>query len=379
MVRAQAEGLGSVVMPLLSDKPITLQLPESQVPNWESGFVTSDPQKSMGAIWMEWPPSTQGKEVSCFNRSVTLGLEPILCLALNPADPEEASRKAFEIIKETGRSARYWLLMPPGKPVRKFDALNAYRRAYLALKTASPDSWILAPGYSANEFEAWEAFSNAEGDALDMALVKGDFRMEGPVDAASEAKNLSKAVRFMKDVPRGVLARLENPVPVALWLQAGSRQEDKSVFSALWLASVWAVWTADPSGPLLIEWEGGAPSPDSAVGQIATMLSKVEGLPVASESYQENLRVCARKSKDGIIHFLAVNENNRESTVVKVSFKKKKSGVAVDADLNRNLEFELPAQSVAVVHISSTGKPVGVWYGYHNVLKGTGPQTLKLD
>jgi hypothetical protein len=64
---------------------------------------------------------------------------------------------------------------------------------------------------------------------------------------------------------------------------------------------------------------------------------------------------------------------------VKVSFKKKKSGVAVDADLNRNLEFELPAQSVAVVHISSTGKPVGVWYGYHNVLKGTGPQTLKLD
>lgn len=379
LVRAEAEGLGAAVVPLRSDKPITIRLPENQPPVWESGFAVSDPKGLAGAMCLEWPASTAMKDVSFFQRAVTLGLEPILCVVLDPADPEGAARKAVAVQKTTGRSARYWALLPPGKPVRKFDALNAYRRAYMALKTVVPDSWVLAPGYSAGDIETWEAFSSAEGDALDMALVKGDFRTESLGNSAAESKNLSLALRFLKDAPLGVHARLENPVPVALWIQAGCRKEEKSILPALWLASVWAAWTAEPSGPLLIDWEGGAPSYDSPVGQIAAMLSQVKGRSVVSESYQPGIRVCARQSKDEKLHLLVVNENSRESTVLKVSFKKKKSGVVVEAALNRNLEFELPAQSVAVVHISSKGKPEGVWYGYHNVLKGTGPQALKLE
>lgn len=379
LVRAEAEGLGAVVVPLRLDKPLTLRLPESQTPIWESGFAVSEPKGFTGTMCLEWPASSAMKDVSFFQRAVTSGLEPILCVVLDPADPEGVARKAVAIQKMEGRSARYWALLPPGKPVRKFDALNAYRHAYMALKTAVPDSWVLAPGYFAGDLETWEAFSSAEGNALDMALVKGDFRMESLENTAAESKSLSKALRFLKDAPLGVHARLENPVPVALWIQAGCRKEENSILSALWLASVWAAWTAEPSGPLLVDWEGGAPSSDSPVGQMAAMISQVKGRPVPSESFQEGIRVCARQSKDETLHLLAVNESNRESTVVKVSLKKKKNGVVVDAGLNRNLEFELPAQSVAVVHISPKGNPLGSWYGYHNVLKGNGPQVLKIN
>jgi len=379
LVRAASEGLGSVLVPYRSGKPMTLRLPERETPVWGFGFVGSDPARTFGDLALEWPPSTSGEVPAYFDRAVTTGHEPILCLALDPSYPEGASREARGIQKTSGQTARYWALLPPGKPIQKYDALNAYRRAYLALKTAVPDSWVLAPGLAAGDVESWEAFSNAEGDALDMALVKGDFRMGTPWDTASEGKSLSKVFRFLKDAPRGVLSRLENPVPVALWLQAGGRTEVHSVLPALWLASVYAAWSVEPQGPLLIDWEGGVPTADSPEGRMASMLGEVVGAPLDAESYQPGIRVCARRSKEGTIHLLAVNENDRESTVVKVSLKKRKTGVVVDAELNDRLEFVIPAQSAVVIRILPKTKPTGRSYGYHDVLKGQEPQALQIN
>jgi hypothetical protein len=76
---------------------------------------------------------------------------------------------------------------------------------------------------------------------------------------------------------------------------------------------------------------------------------------------------------------LVVNENNRESSVVRVSLKKRKSGVMVDAASNRRFEFELPAESVAVVHVPAKGGISGRWYGYHNVIKGSDPGVLQVN
>lgn len=379
LVRAASDGLGSVVVPYLPNKPLTLRLPEREPPVWESGFLTSNPVRMLGGMCFEWPPSTLKEDVAFFGRAVTAGLEPILCPVLDPSDPGSCAREALALKASTGRSSRYWVLMPPGKPVDKYDALNVYRRAYTALKKAVPDSWVLATGTVADDVGSWEAFSNAEGDALDMALVKGDFRLASPWDATSEARSLSQVLRFLKDAPRGVLARLDDPVPVALWLQAGGKKAGVSIYPAIWLASVWAAWTSHPQGPLFFEWEGGPPEATSPEGRMAGLISEVVGIPLPSESYQPGLRVCARKSSDGVIHLLVVNENNRESNVVRVSLKKRKSGVMVDAALDRRFEFELPAESAAVVHIPLKGVLSGRWYGYHNVIKGSSPEILQIN
>jgi hypothetical protein len=269
--------------------------------------------------------------------------------------------------------------MPGADSLNEYDYLNAYRQTYQALKSADPSAWVLAPGFDEGHSSWLESFVGYEWDAFEMGLVRMDARIPEPCDGSSEERTLLKTLEFLKEAPSAFNGRLMDPVPVALWLKAGCGGKAREIIRpALWMASIWATWANAPSGPLFFEWEGGPPLATSPEGRMASLLSRMEGTALQVESYQSGLRAAARRAKDESVRLLAINENARESQAVKVSFRDQKSGLVVQTGEKRKFQFELPAESAAVITVPSAGKPTGVWYGYHPATKGEGLQNLEI-
>lgn len=376
-VWARATGLGSVWIPLPAQGPATLRLPMRTEPLWGWGFrngggpVVGGTLRLSGAGWLE------GAAEATANGGTDAGVERVAAVRVSSTDPEAAARSAAE---KEGRSVAYWALLPDtGANTSFWNSLNAYRKAALALKSVRPDAWILSPGLDLADDERWGLFCDFESDTLDMALVRGDFRMKGECDEAQEERMLGEALRFMADAPSRVGSRLDDPVPVALWVRVGAPDARKpTILPALLIASLWSAWAVDPSGPLWMEEPDGSLEVDSPQARVLAMLETMRGNPVRAASYQPNVRVCARRDEDGTLRVLVVNEAARESAIVRMSLSDRKDPVMVEAGLKRRLTFELSSQSLAVVTVSPTGKPAAVWYGHHHVIKGQGPQDLVL-
>jgi len=378
LLRATREGSGSFVASLPPSGSVTLRLPE-RWGSWDWGFVSDRAVSQRGGLCL-MDPKLNGEGLSTFVEGARVeGIEPVICLPLDPKTPERVASLAASTLGKSAPPPRAWMFLPEqGVERPSWEVLNLHRRTYQALKSVLPGAWVLLDTAEAAQSGRWEAFADHAPETFEMVLAREDLRVRGTCDAGESARILSRALRRLQDAPREILSRLEEAVPVGFYFRWGCSGGQDKVLPALTLASIFAAWSAEPTGPLFFEREGGAPPVDSPEGRVAAMLSLVRGEVVPARSYLPNLRVCARRQEDGTLRLLAVNEDRRESILVKVALRERKSPVVVDAGSERRLEFELSSQSVALVSLLPSGSLEGVFYGRHHVVTGQAPQTLQV-